>query len=65
MAQAVVIQVDEAEYSAGLQEWQQVLDNGAGMEAAQAYGPLYSELPRDVAQRTLRFWKVRRDSGDV
>ena len=42
-----------------------ILDNGAGMEAAQAYGPLYSELPRDVAQRTLRFWKVRRDSGDV
>ena len=42
-----------------------VLDNGRGMQAAQEYAPLYSELPQEVAQRTLRFWKVRRDTGDV
>jgi uncharacterized protein (DUF2336 family) len=35
------------------------------MGRAREYGELYSELPRDCAQRTLRFWRMRRSTGDV
>jgi len=32
---------------------------------AREYGDLYENLTRDVAQRTLRFWRMRRQTGDV
>lgn len=37
--------------------------DGDAMGKAQAYGRMYSELSRDTAQRTLRFWKMRREAG--
>ena len=42
-----------------------ILDPGKGMERANEYGHRYSELPRDAALRTLRFWRMRRQTGDV
>jgi uncharacterized protein (DUF2336 family) len=39
-------------------------DNDA-MGRAQEYGKLYSELPRDTALRTLRFWRLRRQQTDM
>ena len=42
-----------------------ILDNGAGMAKAQEYGGMYNDLTVETAQRTLRFWRIRRDSGDV
>jgi uncharacterized protein (DUF2336 family) len=42
-----------------------VLDNGEGMGKAQVYGKLYTELEPETAKRTLRFWRMRRDMGDV
>ena len=42
-----------------------ILEPSKGMEQATAYGPRYAELPRDAAQRTLRFWRMRRQTGDV
>jgi uncharacterized protein (DUF2336 family) len=35
------------------------------MGRAREYGELYSQLPKDAALRTLRFWRLRRQSGDV
>jgi uncharacterized protein (DUF2336 family) len=35
------------------------------MGRAREYAQLYSELPRDAACRTIRFWRVRRQIGDV
>jgi len=35
------------------------------MGRAQEYGQLYSDLPRDAAARTIRFWRMRRQTGDV
>jgi uncharacterized protein (DUF2336 family) len=35
------------------------------MAKARRYGDLYSELPKDAATRTLRFWRMRRQTGDV
>jgi len=35
------------------------------MGRAREYGQLYSELPRDAAARTIRFWRMRRQTGDV
>jgi uncharacterized protein (DUF2336 family) len=35
------------------------------MGRAREYGNLYSELPRDAACRTIRFWRMRRQIGDV
>jgi uncharacterized protein (DUF2336 family) len=32
---------------------------------AREYGELYETLARDVAQRTIRFWRMRRQTGDV
>jgi uncharacterized protein (DUF2336 family) len=32
---------------------------------AREYGQLYSDLPRDAACRTVRFWRMRRQTGDV
>jgi uncharacterized protein (DUF2336 family) len=43
-----------------------ILDRDAdAMGLAKQYGDLYSELPRDAALRTLRFWRLRRSTGDV
>jgi uncharacterized protein (DUF2336 family) len=41
-----------------------ILEPGKGMAEAEAYGQLYSELPRETAMRTIRFWKMRRNIGD-
>ena len=35
------------------------------MGRAREYGQLYSDLPRDAACRTVRFWRMRRQIGDV
>jgi uncharacterized protein (DUF2336 family) len=42
-----------------------ILDPGKGMNAAEDYGRRYAELPRELALRTLRFWRMRRSTGDV
>jgi uncharacterized protein (DUF2336 family) len=42
-----------------------ILEKGEGMGKAEDYGRRYVELPRDVALRTLRFWKMRRASGQI
>jgi uncharacterized protein (DUF2336 family) len=35
------------------------------MGRAREYAQLYAELPREAANRTIRFWRMRRQSGDV
>jgi uncharacterized protein (DUF2336 family) len=35
------------------------------MGKAKAYGELYAALPREAALRTIRFWRLRRQTGDV
>ncbi len=35
------------------------------MGRAREYGMLYADLPRDSACRTVRFWRMRRQTGDV
>ena len=35
------------------------------MTRAAVYGKLYAELSRDTALRTLRFWRVRCESGEA
>ena len=35
------------------------------MGRAREYGQLYADLPQDVASRTIRFWRMRRQTGDV
>jgi uncharacterized protein (DUF2336 family) len=43
-----------------------ILDREANaLGRAREYGELYESLARDVAQRTLRFWRMRRQTGDV
>lgn len=43
-----------------------ILDSEAdAMMRAREYGQLYNDLPLEVAQRTLRFWQLRRRTGDV
>jgi uncharacterized protein (DUF2336 family) len=43
-----------------------VLDRDAdAMGRAKQYGDLYAELPKESAQRTLRFWKMRRQTADI
>lgn len=34
------------------------------MSRAKAHGDLYSALPKDAALRTIRFWRMRRSTGD-
>ncbi len=34
------------------------------MGRAREFGELYEALPQETAQRTIRFWRVRRQSGD-
>jgi uncharacterized protein (DUF2336 family) len=43
-----------------------ILDSdGDAMAKARQYGQLYNDLPLEVAQRTIRFWQLRRRTGDV
>ena len=42
-----------------------ILEPGQAMAKAQEYGKLYGDLPKDTALRTMRFWKMRRTTGDV
>ncbi|EJL27582.1 hypothetical protein PMI01_03707 [Caulobacter sp. AP07] len=43
-----------------------ILDpNDNAMGKAKSYGELYAALPRDAALRTLRFWRMRRTTGDM
>jgi uncharacterized protein (DUF2336 family) len=43
-----------------------VLDRDTdAMGRAREYGQLYADLPRDSACRTVRFWRMRRQTGDV
>lgn len=35
------------------------------MGKAKTYGELYEALPKDTAERTIRFWRMRRQSGDA
>jgi uncharacterized protein (DUF2336 family) len=43
-----------------------VLDREAdAMGRAKEYGELYAALPKDSAQRTLRFWKMRRQAPEM
>ncbi len=42
-----------------------ILEPGQAMARAQEYGKLYNDLPRDAALRTMRFWRMRRTTGDV
>ena len=35
------------------------------MGRAQEYGRLYADLPRETALRTLRFWRMRRQTADL
>ncbi len=43
-----------------------VLDRDAdAMGRAKEYGELYTALPKELAQRTLRFWKMRRQTTDL
>ena len=43
-----------------------VLDRDADpMGRAKEYGDLYAELPRESAQRTLRFWRMRRTAPEM
>ena len=43
-----------------------ILDSdGDAMAKARQYGQLYNDLPLEVAQRTIRFWQIRRRTGDV
>jgi uncharacterized protein (DUF2336 family) len=43
-----------------------LLGHGAeAMGRAQEYGRLYADLPKETALRTLRFWRMRRQSGEL
>ncbi len=43
-----------------------ILDRDAdALGRAREYGELYSSLPRESALRTVRFWRMRRQTGDV
>ena len=38
---------------------------GEAMGKAKQYSMLYAELPKDTALRTVRFWRMRRQTGDM
>ena len=43
-----------------------ILDRDSNaMGRAREYGELYENLPREAAQRTIRFWRMRRNTGDI
>jgi uncharacterized protein (DUF2336 family) len=65
-ALAVVCKAADFERSLFLTFAVLILDREANaLGRAREYGELYDELPRDVAQRTLRFWRMRRSSSAV
>lgn len=39
-------------------------EDGDAMAKAKTYARLYADLPRDTALRTLRFWRLRRQTGE-
>ena len=41
-----------------------ILPPGEGMKQAEAYGGKYAELTHEAAMRTIRFWRMRRQTGD-
>jgi uncharacterized protein (DUF2336 family) len=60
-ALAIVCKAAEFERSLFLTFAVLVLDRDAdAMGRAKQYGDLYAELPKESAQRTLRFWRMRR-----
>jgi len=65
-ALAIVCKAAEFEKSLFLTFAVLVLDRDANaMGRAREYGELYAELPADSAQRTLRFWRMRRSTEHV
>ena len=42
-----------------------ILEPGQARRKAEEYGALYAKLPRDTALRTLRFWRMRRQTGTI
>lgn len=42
-----------------------ILPPDEGIKRAEAYGAKYAELPQDTALRTIRFWQMRRQTGDI
>jgi uncharacterized protein (DUF2336 family) len=42
-----------------------IQDDDRGMGRAHEYVALYNQLDVETAKRTLRFWRMRRDTGDV
>jgi uncharacterized protein (DUF2336 family) len=65
-ALAVVCKAADFERSLFLTFAVLVLDRDAdAMGRAKEYGDLYSELPRESALRTLRFWRMRRQAPDL
>ncbi len=42
-----------------------ILEDGEGMGKAQKYAHLYTSLTKETAQRTLRFWRLRREAGEI
>ncbi len=62
-ALAIVCKAAEFERSLFLTFAVLVLDREAdAMGRAKEYGDLYAELPKEAAQRTLRFWRMRRQA---
>jgi uncharacterized protein (DUF2336 family) len=65
-ALAIVCKAAEFERSLFLTFAVLVLDRDAdAMGRAKEYGDLYASLPKESAQRTLRFWRMRRQSSDM
>jgi len=65
-ALAVVCKAADFERSLFLTFAVLILDREANaLGRAREYGELYDALPRDVAQRTIRFWRMRRTSNAV
>ncbi len=65
-ALAIVCKAAEFERSLFLTFAVLVLDrDGDAMGRAKQYGELYAELPKESAQRTLRFWRMRRQTPDL
>ncbi len=42
-----------------------ILPAGEGMKQAESFGGKYAELTHDAAMRTIRFWRMRRQTGDI
>ena len=42
-----------------------ILEPGQAMRKAEQYGELYTKLSKETAVRTIRFWRMRRQTGDI